>query len=225
MHINISAGFARYCAAAVLSLFLLGCGGGGGSETRSYSIGGEVSGLAGTLVLRNNDGDDLAIDDNGPFTFATAIADGAGYAVTVHTQPAYQTCVVSNGSGAVGSVNIASISVACSTNTYTVGGTVSGMSGTGLVLQLNGTDDQAITTNGAFTFAAIDDGSTYAVTVKTQPAGPEQSCHVAHGNGSLAGAAVDDIAVTCSPWTKQMGAAGLMSMASASPSTPMAIST
>ncbi len=66
--------------------------GGGGGGTSSYTVGGTASGLSGTLVLRDNGGDDLTVGGNGPFTFATPVADGAGYQVTVKTSPAGQTC-------------------------------------------------------------------------------------------------------------------------------------
>ena len=76
-----------------------GTGGSGG--TTSYSVGGTVSGLSGTVVLQDNGGDDLSVDADGPFTFATPVANGAAYAVTVKTNPSGQGCTVSNGSGTV----------------------------------------------------------------------------------------------------------------------------
>jgi hypothetical protein len=78
-----------------------------------------VSGLTGAgLVLRDNGGDDLAVSANGAFTFATKVANGAAYAVTVNTQPTgpAQTCLVSSGSGTMGSSNITTVAVACTTN-------------------------------------------------------------------------------------------------------------
>ena len=50
-----------------------------------YSLGGSVSGLAagGVLVLQNNGSDDLGISANGGFTFASPLAGGAAYAVSV----------------------------------------------------------------------------------------------------------------------------------------------
>ena len=50
-----------------------------------------MSGLSGTVVLQDNGGDNLSVSANGPFTFATALASGAAYAVTVKTNPAGQT--------------------------------------------------------------------------------------------------------------------------------------
>lgn len=80
---------------------------------------------------------------------------------------------------------------------FTLGGTASGLdSGKRLVLQNKGSDDLAITANGAFTFAArLPAGGAYEVTVKTQPSG--QSCSVRHGSGTLAGANVSDVEVAC----------------------------
>lgn len=84
-----------------------------------FTIGGSVSGLAGSgLVLQDNAADDLGVGANGPFTFATALATGTTYNVTVKTQPASpaQTCSVTNGSGTVGTAGVTSVAVACATN-------------------------------------------------------------------------------------------------------------
>jgi hypothetical protein len=81
----------------------------------TYSIGGSVSGLTGTVVLQNNSGDNLTITSNSSFTFNTNIASGSTYSVSVLTQPSSQTCSVSNGSGTV-SGDVTSVSVNCTTN-------------------------------------------------------------------------------------------------------------
>lgn len=79
---------------------------------------------------------------------------------------------------------------------YTVGGDVSGLQSTGLVLTLNGGDDLAIAADGSFTFdTPLADAETYEVEVGTQPAG--QTCSVANGAGEIDGANVTDVAVTC----------------------------
>ncbi len=100
-----------------IALVLTGCGGGGGGTTPApasdYAIGGTVSGLSGTLVLQNNGGDDLTITADGPFTFATALADGAAYAVTVLTQPAGQTCTLTNGTGTISGANVTDVAAGC----------------------------------------------------------------------------------------------------------------
>jgi len=69
-------------------------------------------------VLRNNGGNDLAINANGAFTFTAALADGSAYAVTVAAQPGSpsQTCTVSNGSGSLAAANVSTVAVACEIN-------------------------------------------------------------------------------------------------------------
>jgi hypothetical protein len=164
----------------------------------TYKVGGMVSGVSGAgLVLQNNGGDNLAISSDGPFTFSTALKKGKGYNVTVLTQPSGQTCTVANGTGTV-SRNVTDVRVDCTTTvtSYTVGGTVSGLTGTGLVLQNNGGNDLVISGDGPFTFApAMSNGTNYNVTVLTQPSG--QGCTVANGSGNIAGSNVTNVAVAC----------------------------
>ena len=80
----------------------------------TVTIGGTVSGLTGSLVLRNNGADDLAIANNGAFTFPKSLGTGVAYAVSVATQPANQVCAATNGTGTTGAVNITNVSVSCS---------------------------------------------------------------------------------------------------------------
>jgi N-acetylneuraminic acid mutarotase len=167
--------------------------------TSHYTIGGAVSGLSGTgLTLQNNGGDNLAVSATGTFTFATPVSPGSTYNVTVLTQPTGQTCTVANATGTA-SANVTNVQVTCTTIilTYTIGGTVSGLSGTGLVLQNNGGDNLSVSTNGSFTFATpINAGSTYNVTILTQPSNPTQTCAVTGGSGT-ANANVTSVQVTC----------------------------
>lgn len=173
---------------------------GGGPPT--YTVGGTVTGLTGTgLVLQNNGSGDLPIAANGNFAFATPLRTGATYAVTVRTQPTgpAQTCTVANGTGNVGSANVTTIAVTCSTSTFTVGGTVIGLAGTGLVLRNNGANNLSVSTNGAFVFSSpVASGQSYAVTVFTQPSNPVQNCTVTGGSGTVTNANVSNITVSCS---------------------------
>jgi hypothetical protein len=167
----------------------------------TFTIGGTVSGLnTGTSVtLLDNGTDSLKVSANGTFTFATALAGGAAYAVTVSVQPTGETCTVTNGSGTVGSANVTNVTVACkAVATFTIGGTVSGLNtGTSVTLLDNGTDSLKVTANGAFTFATpIASGSTYNVTVGTEPTG--ETCTVTNGSGTVGSAKVTNVAVACS---------------------------
>src|SRR5215472_4162135 len=79
----------------------------------TYSVGGTASGLSGSAVLQDNGGDNLTVTANGTFTFATKLAAGAAYNVTVATSPAGQTCTVANGTGTIGSANVTGVTVTC----------------------------------------------------------------------------------------------------------------
>jgi hypothetical protein len=83
----------------------------GGGAT--YTVGGTVSGLSGTVVLQDNAGDDLTVTANGSFTFATALASGSAYNVTVEISPSGQSCSVADGSGTIASANVTNVAVTC----------------------------------------------------------------------------------------------------------------
>lgn len=80
---------------------------------------------------------------------------------------------------------------------YTVGGAVAGLTGAGLVLQDNGSDNKAVSSpGGSFTFTTpLTYGMPYRVTVLTQPAG--QNCTVTNGSGTIGYANVTNVAVNC----------------------------
>jgi putative esterase len=90
-------------------------GGGSSGSAPTYAVGGSVSGLSGTVVLQDNGGDDLTLTANGPFTFATKLASGAAYNVTVKTNPSGQSCGVANGSGTIATADVTSVAVSCGT--------------------------------------------------------------------------------------------------------------
>jgi uncharacterized delta-60 repeat protein len=78
-----------------------------------------------------------------------------------------------------------------------IGGTVAGLVGTGLVLQNLGSDDLR-PGNGPFAFTIpIAKGVPYNVTVASQPTNPTQVCTVANGSGTVADANITDVTVTC----------------------------
>ena len=196
----------RLAAVVLIALTqLAGCGGGGaGSNTPpppTYTIGGTITSLTGSgLVLQLNGGSNLPVNSNATaFTFVTQLASGAAYAVGAFTPPTNpsQTCTVTNGSGTVASANVTNISISCATNSFTVGGTVSALRGTSLVLR-NGGNDIAIGGNGAFAFTTpILSGATYAVTVLTQPSAPAQTCTLTSASGTVGAANVTSVGVNC----------------------------
>lgn len=179
--------------------------------TQTYEVGGTVAGLApgNTVTLTNNGGDAIVVGANGSFVFATALDDGSSYAVAVSEQPSDpdQTCVISAGSGTLAGADVTSVVVNCATDTYTVGGSVGGLApGNSVTLTNNAGDALVVAANGSFAFAApVDDGNAYAVAVAVQPTSPNQTCSVASGGGTVAGAAVTNVAVSCVTDTHVVG--------------------
>jgi hypothetical protein len=166
---------------------------------KTYTVGGTVSGLltGRSVTLLDNGSNALTVTANGKFTFTTALISGTAYAVTVGTQPSGETCTVTAGSGTVVAANVANVVVACKANTYTIGGTVSGLStGDSVTLLDNGTNALTVTANGAFTFtAALASGKAYKVTVSVQPTG--ETCTVTNSSGTVGSANVTNVAVAC----------------------------
>lgn len=167
------------------------------SPAATYAVGGTVSGLVGSVTLSNNGGDSRTVSANGSFSFATPVPGGRAYAVTVTTQPLTQVCAVGAGSGTVAAANVSSVAITCVTKIHTVGGIVTGLRGSGLVLQSNTGDRLARTADGAFTFATpVAGGASYNVTVFTQPSNPAQTCIPTNNTGTAA-ANVLNVTIAC----------------------------
>lgn len=80
---------------------------------RTYTLGGTVEGLNGTLQLRIEGGETLPVTANGPFTFQTRLPEGGTYAVSVAVHPRGHRCVLSNGNGTVAG-DVTNLTVQCS---------------------------------------------------------------------------------------------------------------
>ena len=181
-----------------------------GTTAGTFSLGGTMSGLTGTVVLQNNGTNNLSVSANGSFTFSTLVADATTYAVTVLTQPVNQLCTVTggdnaDGTGTVAGGNVSSITVNC-VPTFTISGNVTGTAFGAfefIVLQNNGGDDITITASAApFTFATgLIDGAAYAVTV--DDTNTALTCTITgggvadDGSGNILTANVTNIDVNC----------------------------
>jgi len=128
--------------------------------TNLFSVGGHVTGLLGSgLALEINAANPLTIGADGRFTFPTSLPSGSTYAVNVAAQPVNpnQTCTASNPSGTLAAADVTDVKVDCISNAYKVGGTVTGLAGAGLTLDLNGANPLSIGADGRF--AAVHTGN------------------------------------------------------------------
>lgn len=191
--------FAGEAVASDISNIDVQCG------ARTFALPVLVRGLAtwGRVTLTNNGADPLLVTANGSYNFPTGVVYGSNYEVGVATQPDGQVCTVTRGSGVGIVANIPRVVVTCSTNSFAVGGTVSGLTGQ-VVLRNNAGRTLAVTANGSFTFPTkIAYNSSYLVTVYAQPKG--QTCSVANHSGSGITADVTTVTVLCSARTLSIG--------------------
>ncbi len=185
----------RGCVALACITSLVACGGSGGTLV----LGGSISGLTKDgLVLQNNGGSDLTVlSGTSAFSFTDLIGNDTSYNVTVKTNPAGATCTVFDGKGKTVGYNVTNIGVICINAPRTLGGQISGLNATGLVL-INGADRYTAAKPGDTTFtmpATVPDGSNYGVTVLTQPA--NQVCTVSNGTGTAGATNVTSVLVSC----------------------------
>lgn len=188
----------------------------------TYTVSVNVSGLeaGNTVVFQNNGTDDKSVSANGVAAFTTPVPQAAGYNVLVLTQPATlsQTCTPSGNTGTISGANV-TVNVACGPAYYTVSGNYSGLAGNGLQVRLNNTLE-TITLNkaggasGSFGFTGkVANGTSYVVSVPTQPTSLEQTCVVTNGTGTISGANITNVQVTCTtnPFTISGTVTGLSS--------------
>ena len=186
----------RPLAALLLTLGLAACGG-----KASYDVSGTVSNLNNNGLILANSGEELPIAaGQTSFTFKKRIDYGTDYNITFKQQPAHMTCSISGGSGSAGHYINISAAVSCSQNTYSVSGTISGLTVDGLVL-INGNvtttvakDTKNFTLNGA-----VADGTTYGVGVSTQPKGLLCVVQPGTGAGTMGSANVTNVQIACNP--------------------------
>lgn len=186
--------------AACAALVLAACGGGGGGD---IALGGSVYNLTkdGLEIVNLDNGDTRTLSATGPgqsanWSFTKMLSRDETFKVEIKSAPPGVTCVVENGQGRTGVYPVFTVAIYCQTETHALGGSVSGLTGTGLVLA-NGSDQLAISANGAFTMPRqVPDGSAYGIVVLAQPSG--QSCTVLNGTGKMGTSAVNDVQVTCS---------------------------
>lgn len=189
----------RLAAAACAALALAACGGGSDGD---LFLAGQIFGLTKPgLVLENrSNGDTLNVAAyQTSFVMNKRVDNDESFDIQVKTQPAGAVCTPQFNRGRTGAYSIQSIEINCVTNTYQLGGTISGLTGTGLVL-ING-DDKLTVTPGATSFIMpkkVPDGSPYGLVIFTQPAG--QTCAFTSGasTGTLGtGDQLNAVHITC----------------------------
>ncbi|MEG1115538.1 hypothetical protein SAMN05216517_103395 [Janthinobacterium sp. OK676] len=186
----------RPLAALLLTLGLAACGG-----KASYDVSGTITNLNTNGLVLANGGVNLPVSaGQTSFTFAKRIDYGTDYNITVQTQPAHMTCAISGGTGSAGHYLSIQAAVVCTQNSYTVGGTVTGLTADGLVL-INGNAQTSVAKDSTtFTLGSrVADGDTYGISIFTQPTGLKCSVAPNTGVGTMGEANVTTVQIACNP--------------------------
>jgi hypothetical protein len=95
----------------------------------------------------------------------------------------------------VGAADVNDVAITCTTDAFSVSGTVTGLTGT-VVFTNNGADPITMNADGPFTFnTKVASGAPYAVKVTTHPAG--KYCGVTNGTGTIGAADVTNVVLSC----------------------------
>lgn len=193
--------YLRPAAILALALSLAACGG-----KASFPINGTVTGLTYDGLVLSSNGMDLSVPSKTTsFSFPNSISYGEVYNVIIKTPPAHQSCTtvdqttgVETATDTAGRRAAINISLTCYLNSYTIGGTITGLTKDGLQLT-NGTAGGSFTVaSGAtsYTFPnQVAYSVSYGVTVLAQPAG--LTCTVSNPTGVMGDAKVENINVNC----------------------------
>ena len=205
----------RPALALALAASLAACG---GSDKAEVIVAGSVTDLVYDGLVLSNAGVALKVAPPTTagaavrFAFPDKLEYGDTYDVRVLTHPAHQFCepsappdgLYANNADTAGRLRTIDIAIACKISEYTVGGTITGLTGAGLVLangSTGGTYTAATpatppaTTPIAYELPPVQFGKTYGVTVTRQPSG--QVCTVANPTGTMGDAKVQNVNVTC----------------------------
>lgn len=208
--------YAGALVALTLASLLSACGG-----KAQYTVQGSVSGLTVDGLQLVNGGQTLVVPKGATsFAFPQQIDYGTEYDITIGQNPEFFTCGVAGGKGSAGyTVSIGAV-VRCDPNSYTVGGTYSGLVSVekellpgatvetdvaNKVTLINGSGSQvelssATATSGTFTAATLTNGEVYSISILTQP--KNLTCTLANQNGVIrAPNSVTNLTLTCVPST------------------------
>lgn len=191
--------YVRASVSALCAALLAGCGGG---DDGSLVLQATIYGLAKPGLVLTSGSQEVTVTPSGSaamtVTFPNLIEEDSTIDVKIKTPATASKCTVDAKTVGLKAnyYTARQVVINCTTDSYTLGGTIAGLTGEGLIL--NNGDQQFAPAAGSSTFVfknPVADGANYGVTVLQQPAG--QVCTIANNVGTMPSGAVSNIAVTC----------------------------
>lgn len=191
--------YVRASVSALCAALVAGCGGG---DDGSLVLQVTINTLTKPGLVLTSGSQELPVSPTGAATmyatFPNLIEEDSTIDIKIKTQPTAAECKVDPKTVGLKAnyYTARQVVVNCTTNSYTLGGTIAGLTGEGLIL--NNGDQQVKPGAGStgFTFEnKVADGANYGVTVLQQPAG--QACTVTNNAGTMPSGPVTNIAVNC----------------------------
>jgi len=200
---------------------------GGTGNGTTYSVGGTITGLSTSGLILDLGVDGVLVESltmistATSFTFTSAVPDQSTVSVTVGTQPAGQTCSVTNGGGIISGANKTNVQVTCSAY-VTLSGTVTGLPLNATLTVTESVTNQTFPVTGSGTsldtYSFNMPNGSYNLSV-TQPTSPAMTCTHTTGStavtGTISGANVTNVNFGCIDVTAPAEVAGFTISAAA----------
>lgn len=178
----------------------------GGDDDGQLPLGIQLYGITEKgLEISNKGGATVEVPKGSTYVFPDLVPVDSDYDITIVKKPANtDSCEIVNGKGNTGSYSPNNIAIVCVVTTYTLGGSVTGLTTEGLKIN-NGAHSVTILKD-AKTFSMSKDeekpgrvaaGVPYGLTILQHPAGA--FCTIANPNGLMPAGKVNNITVSCTP--------------------------
>lgn len=195
----LRAGLALLCG-----VILSACGGNDGNLSLSGTITYNPPTVqqSGLVLINKSNGEKLAIETGASsFVFTKLLGSDESFDVEVFTDPSGGKCELANNTGKANVYTVYRVAVTCKANPFVLGGTVKGLTGSGLVLA-NGPDTVGVVpaagADVTFKFPTqVANGSLYGGTVLTQPSGQTCKFNSALNPGTMPNADQLGLIVNC----------------------------
>ncbi|PCJ16987.1 MAG: hypothetical protein COB04_09665 [Gammaproteobacteria bacterium] len=127
----------------------------------SFPIKINVVGLEGTLILQNNDSNNLTITSEGDFEFSELLSVNTPYSVSVLSQPDNGQCFFTNGAGIISNMKDNEVVIDCRNSNESI------------VTKQHVASGATVSLDGSLIRHFNASASSYVWTINTQPAGSE----------------------------------------------------